>query len=67
MSLIKVSQEKLAAIALASQLQEAKDYLNKTDHKMLNGYVPRVGEDLQAIELQRNSYREFIRENEEAV
>ena len=65
--MININAQQAASMALASQLQEAKDYLNSTDHKMLNGYVPKVGEALQTIELQRNSYREFIRENEEVV
>ena len=40
------------------------EYLDKTDHKFFNGYKPKEGEDLVAIEAKRDEYREFIRANE---
>tara|TARA_R110000803_G_scaffold205391_1_gene272025 strand:- start:79 stop:255 length:177 start_codon:yes stop_codon:yes gene_type:complete len=49
---------------LIQQLQEAHEYLRKTDHKFLNAYVAKDGKDLEAIETQRNQHREFIRQNE---
>lgn len=49
---------------LIQQLQEAHEYLRNTDHKFLNAYVSKDGEDLAAIETQRNQHREFIRQNE---
>lgn len=41
-----------------------QDYLSNTDHKFFNGYKPKDGEDLVAIEATRDEYREFIRLNE---
>ena len=49
---------------LIQQLQEAPEYLKGTDHKFLNSYVPKDGEDLAVIEAQRNQYRQLIRDNE---
>ncbi len=49
---------------LIQQLQEANEYLKGTDHKFLNSYVPKDGEDLAVIEAQRNQYRQLIRDNE---
>jgi hypothetical protein len=48
---------------LIQQLQEAHEYLKGTDHKFLNSYVPKDGEDLAVIEAQRNQHRQFIRQN----
>jgi hypothetical protein len=48
---------------LASQLKEKKQYLEDTDHKFLQGYKPKEGEDLVAIEAKRDEAREFIRNN----
>ena len=49
---------------LAEQIAEAKQYLESTDHKFLVGYVPKDGEDLDAILALRNEKRWFIRANE---
>ena len=49
---------------LAEQIAEAKQYLESTDHKFLVGYVPKDGEDLDAILALRNEKRWFIRPNE---
>lgn len=57
------TEEELATIELSKQLSEAQAYLTKTDYKMLNNYILKDGEDLQAVITQRNAYREFIREN----
>lgn len=46
------------------KIQEAKQYLAKTDHKFYNGYKPKEGEDLVEIERLRDEAREFIRANE---
>ena len=58
------TQEELAQQELNKQLEVAKDYLSKTDHKFYNGYKPKDGEDLVDIEAKRDEYREFIRTNE---
>ena len=58
------TDEEVAKEELSKKLQDAKEYLTNTDHKFLNGYIPKDGEDLNAIETTRNSYREFIRLNE---
>lgn len=43
---------------------EAKQYLDSTDHKMYIDYEPKVGEDLDAIKVERKTAREFIRANQ---
>lgn len=45
------------------KINEAEQYLNKTDHKFYNGYKPKVDEDLIEIERLRDEAREFIRAN----
>ena len=49
---------------LEIKIAEAKQYLDKTDHKFYNGYKPKEGEDLVEIERLRDEAREFIRANE---
>ena len=51
---------------LEIKIQEAKQYLASTDHKFYNGYKPKEGEDLAAIEAKRDEAREYIRMNEVA-
>ena len=51
---------------IAQTVSEYKTYLNNTDHKFLQGYVVKPGEDLSAIETTRNEYREFVRANKGA-
>lgn len=67
-------QELIDALALEKQEQEliaeinkAKQYLADTDHKFYNGYKPKIDEDLVAIELERDTAREFIRANKGAI
>lgn len=48
---------------LNDKITEYQAYLNKTDYKFFNGYKPKDGEDLFAIEAKRDEYREFIRSN----
>lgn len=61
------TQEELTQQELNRQLEVAKEYLSKTDHKFYNGYKPKDGEDLVDIEAKRDEYREFIRDNEDQV
>lgn len=56
-------EEEIVAQELAKKIQEAKDFLNRTDRKFFNGYKPKDGEDLVALELQRDEARDFIRAN----
>ena len=49
---------------LETKIAEAKQYLDKTDHKFYNGYKPKAEEDLVEIERLRDEAREFIRTNE---
>ena len=49
---------------LEQQIAEAKQYLEKTDHKFYNAYKPKEGEDLVEIERLRDEAREFLRANE---
>lgn len=51
---------------LEIKIAESKQYLAKTDHKFYNGYKPKEGEDLAAIEAKRDEAREYIRMNEVA-
>ena len=53
--------EEMEAEILSLKIQEAKQYLNKTDHKFYNGYKPKEDEDLVEIERLRDEAREFIR------
>lgn len=46
------------------KINEAKEYLSKTDHKFYNGYKPKTDEDLVEIERLRDEARDFIRANE---
>lgn len=46
------------------KINEAKSYLNKTDHKFYIGYKPKADEDLIEIERLRDEAREFIRAND---
>lgn len=67
---IKTYEEKQNEIAqqeLQIKINEAKGYLASTDHKFYNGYKPKAGEDLVAIELYRDNAREFIRANKGAI
>lgn len=41
-----------------------KEYLDKTDHKMFIDYVPKEGEDLEAIKTERGIAREYCRNYE---
>lgn len=56
--------EEIQEQELQQQIAEAKQYLDKTDHKFYNGYKPKEGEDLVEIERLRDEAREFIRANE---
>jgi len=58
--------EKIAEQELQIKINEAKEYLNKTDHKFYNGYKPKADEDLVEIERLRDEARDFIRANEGA-
>ena len=64
---IKTYEEKQNEIVqqeLLVKINEAKQYLAKTDHKFYNGYKPKEGEDLVEIERLRDEARDFIRANE---
>lgn len=56
--------EEIQEQELQQQIDEAKQYLNKTDHKFYNRYKPKEGEDLVEIGRLRDEAREFIRANE---
>ena len=49
---------------IVNKIQEAKNYLAKTDYKFYSGYKAKDGEDLGGIEYLRDEAREFIRANE---
>lgn len=58
------TEEELAQQVIKAKVQEAKQYLQATDHKFYLGYKPKDGEDLGAIEAKRDEAREYIRMNE---
>ena len=58
------TEEELAKQEINSKVQEAKQYLQSTDHKFYLGYKPKEGEDLVAIEIKRDEAREYIRAND---
>lgn len=60
------TEEELAQQVINAKVQEAKQYLQSTDHKFYLGYKPKDGEDLVAIEVKRDEAREYIRMNEVA-
>lgn len=47
-----------------SQLAIYKEYLDKTDHKMLPGYEPKDDENLDDVIAKRSIARAFVREHE---
>lgn len=55
------TQDELDAMALAKMKSEAQAYLDATDYKDLPRYVPKEGEDLQAIFAKRDKARSFLR------
>lgn len=63
MSLIKINHEVIERDKIKKTVQEYQEYLDRTDHKFLQGYKPKEGEDLKVIEAKRDEYREFIRAN----
>lgn len=60
------TEAELAQQVINAKVQDAKQYLQATDHKFYNGYKPKDGEDLVAIEAKRDEAREYIRINEVA-
>lgn len=62
-TVIERTKEEIEAEILSLKIQEAKQYLNKTDHKFYNVYKPKEDEDLAEIERLRDEAREFIRTN----
>lgn len=58
------TDEEIAQQELQIKINEAQQYLDKTDHKFYNGYKPKEGEYLVEIERLRDEAREFIRANE---
>ena len=60
------TEEELVKQEINAKVQEAKQYLQATDHKFYLGYKPKDGEDLVAIEAKRDEAREYIRMNEVA-
>ena len=58
------TEEELAQQVINAKVQEAKQYLQSTDHKFYLGYKPKEGEDLVAIEARRDEAREYIRAND---
>ena len=58
------TEAELAQQVINAKVQEAKQYLQSTDHKFYLGYKPKEGEDLVAIEAKRDEAREYIRMNE---
>mgnify|MGYP003593128987 CR=1 FL=1 len=60
------TEAELVKQEINTKVQEAKQYLQSTDHKFYLGYKPKDGEDLATIEAKRDEAREYIRMNEVA-
>ena len=45
------------------KINEAKQYLDETDHKFYGDYEPKVGEDLELMRIKRSEARAFMRDN----
>ena len=58
------TEAELAQQALDKQIAEAKAYLVSTDFKDLPRYVPKEGEDMEALYAKRDEAREFIRNSD---
>lgn len=70
MLIIKTYEEKQEEIRLQeinTQIAEAKQYLDDTDHKFYGGYEPKAGEDLELVITKRSEARAFVRANKEEV
>lgn len=57
------TEEELNKELIANQVQEALNYLAKTDHKDLPRYKPKDDEDMEEVYAKRDEAREFIRLN----
>ena len=57
--------EEIKTAELNTQIAEAKQYLDDTDHKFYGDYEPKVGEDLEIVRTKRSEARAFVRANEE--
>lgn len=57
------TEEEIQEQELQTKINEAKQYLAKTDHKFYNGYKPKESEDLVEIERLRDEARELLRTN----
>lgn len=51
-------------LPVGAQIAIYKEYLTNTDFKMIPGYEPKEGEDLEDITAKRKVARDYIRENE---
>ena len=45
------------------KINEAKQYLEDTDHKFYGDYEPKVDEDLESVRTKRSEARAFVRAN----
>lgn len=64
---METNEERLEKKYVRLVCEVYKEYLSKTDHKLLNGYKPKEGEDLAEIERLRDEARDYIRTNEEVI
>ena len=58
---IAPTEEEIEAEIVATKIQEALNYLAKTDHKDLPRYKPKEEEDMEEIYAKRDEAREYIR------
>ena len=49
--------------AILQKIEDYKNYLNETDHKVFPYYEPKDGENINDIIIKRSEARKFIREN----
>lgn len=62
---METNEERLEKMYVRLVCEVYKEYLSKTDHKLLNGYKPKEGEDLVKIGKLRDEARDYIRANED--
>lgn len=61
--LLEALEAEKVAMELQAKIQEAKAYLDSTDHKVGSDYELKPDEDLEAIKAKRSEARQFIRDN----
>ena len=62
---INKAKEDEAKQSIEYKINEAKTYLDYTEHKFNMDYEPKAGEDLELVRTKRSEARAFVRANKE--